>query len=107
MFIDLVLYADDLCLLAPSRKTMQILLDICSNYAAKWCIKYNEKKTKLMYFGKKSNAFSCDSIYLNGSRLEFVKKWNYLGVVIQSGDNFSCSSQKCLGAFYRSYKHRS
>ena len=44
-FIACVLYADDVCLLAPTRKAMQILLDTCSEYAHMWCIKYNSKKT--------------------------------------------------------------
>ena len=32
-FIAGILYADDVCLLAPSRKAMQKLLEICYNYA--------------------------------------------------------------------------
>jgi len=102
IFIASVLYADDLCLLAPTREAMQILLDTCSEYAEYWCIKYNDKKSKLMFFGKKPESFTCAPVYLNNNKLDFVLKWNYLGIVIQSGDHFSCSSQKCLGGFYRS-----
>ena len=64
-FIACILYADDVCLLTPSRKAMQHLLNICSEYALSWCIKYNERKSKLMYFGKKFDSFSCASITLN------------------------------------------
>ena len=81
-FIACILYADDVCLLAPSRKSMQILLDICSDYAASWCIKYNDRKSKLMYFGKKFDSFSCSSITLNNAPLEFVSEWKYLGVLL-------------------------
>ena len=75
LFIACILYADDVCLLAPSRSAMQYLLDICSDYAATWCIKYNERKTKLMYFGKNFETFVCSPILLNGSPLDFVKEW--------------------------------
>ena len=57
-FIAGILYADDVCLLAPSRKAAQKLLNICSDYAHSWCIMYNERKSKLMYFGKKFDNFS-------------------------------------------------
>ena len=61
-FIASILYADDVCLLAPSRRAIQKLLDICSSYAASWCIMYNERKSKLMYFGPNFKTFSCASI---------------------------------------------
>ena len=40
LFVACILYADDVCLLAPTRKAMQCLLDTCSEYASFWCIKY-------------------------------------------------------------------
>ena len=101
-FIACILYADDVCLLAPSRKAMQRLLDICANYALSWCILYNERKTKLMYFGKGFESFSCAPIHLNGVSLEFVQEWKYLGVLLTSGKTFTCSSKKSRCSFFRS-----
>ena len=102
LFVACILYADDLCLLAPSRSSMQLLLDTCSNYANFWCIKYNEQKTKLMYFGKNYSNFTCHPLVLNNEPLEFVSEWKYLGVILQSDSNFSCSAKKPRAAFYRS-----
>ena len=101
-FIACILYADDVCLLAPSRQAMQKLLDICEEYAFSWCILYNERKTKLMYFGKHFQSFSCAPITLNGAPLEFVSEWKYLGVYLRSGTNFTCSPAKSRSSFYRS-----
>ena len=81
---------------------MQHLLNICSEYAFSWCIKYNERKSKLMYFGKKFDSFSCASITLNDVSLEFVSEWKYLGVLLKSDARFTCSAKKCRNAFYRS-----
>ena len=97
-----ILYADDVCLLAPSRKTMQHLLDICSDYVLRWCIRNNERKTKLMFFGKDFDSFTCAPVYLNGVPLDFVSEWKYLGVTLKSSNHFACSAKNVHAAFYRS-----
>ena len=93
IFVACILYADDLCLLAPTRKSLQLLLDTCSRYADVWCIKYNEKKTKVMVFGKDFKTFTCCPFYLNNNQLEFVTEWKYLGVFVTSDKLFSCSAK--------------
>ena len=45
-------YADYLCILAPSMRGLQKLLDICSAYCLDWDICLNPKKTRNMFFGK-------------------------------------------------------
>ena len=102
IFIACVLYADDVCLLAPSRTAMQRLLDICSSYAESWCIKYNEKKTKLMYFGKNFKTFTSGPITLNAAPLEMVDRYKYLGVTILTSNSFLCSAERPRSAFFRS-----
>ena len=101
VFLACILYADDVCLIAPSRSAMQDILDICSTYAEDWCIWYNEKKTKIMAFGKKFDSFSCVPLTMNGKNLSFVSEWKYLGVTVKSGRYFSCSAAPCLASFYR------
>ena len=81
---------------------MQHLLNVCSEYASYWCIKYNERKMKLMYFGKGFENFECSTIFLNGVPLEFVPEWKYLGVVMTSDKSFVCSVQKPRSAFCHS-----
>ena len=102
VFIACVLYADDVCLLAPTQKAMQTLLDACSEYAHTWCIKYNHKKTKVMYLGKNHDSFTCAPLTLNNAPLEFVKEFKYLGVLIKSENVFFCSSKRPRTAFFRS-----
>ena len=94
LFIACVFYADEVCLMAPTRKAMQTLLDTCSRYAETWCIKYNEKKTKVMYFGKNIDSHSCAPLLLNDKPIEFVPEWKYLGVTLQSANGFYCSVRK-------------
>ena len=77
LFVASVLYADDLCLLAPTRKALQLLLDNCFSYAQTWCIKYNEKKTKVMFFGRNHDSFSGKPLLLIHKELDFLAEWKY------------------------------
>ena len=99
IFMASLMYADDMALLAPSTKGLQLLLDQCSKYCREWDICLNEKKSKLLYFGKR-----CSSIYnpsLNDKPLEWVDSWTYLGVDVVSGKHFGCSATARIKKFYR------
>ena len=99
VFMASLMYADDMALLAPSVKGLQLLLERCSEFCDRWDICLNAKKSKLLYFGKK-----CSSLYspvLNGKQLEWVDSWNYLGVNVVSGRKFGCSVMERIKSFYR------
>ena len=99
VFMAILLYADDMALVAPSVKGLQMLLDKCNEYCVEWDICLNATKSKLMYFGK-----SCNSLIepiLNGNPLQWVDSWNYLGVKIVSGRRFSSCATERIKKFYR------
>ena len=58
-FLSILLYADDMALLAPSLKGLQTLLSATENYCREWDILLNAKKTKNMVFGKSCPTGSC------------------------------------------------
>ena len=100
VFLSILLYADDMCLSAPSLGGLQKLLSLVGKYCHDWDIMLNPKKSKNMQFGKKAN--SLPPLLLNGKSLEWVEKWSYLGVTLSSHKQFnSCISNK-LKSFYRS-----
>ena len=96
LFLACFVYADDICLLAPCRSALQLLLDTCESYGMAWCLSYNPSKSKVMYFGKdlSTPAFT---MYNNG--LEFVHEYKYLGVIVVAGKTFSVSHVKPLIKF--------
>ena len=100
LFIAAIMYADDLALLAPTRSSLQKLLDICYTYGAEWCISYNPTKTAVMVFGQKNE---CQSLTLNSAPIEFVNKCKYLGVIVTADKSgrFSCTIDSFLSGFYR------
>ena len=60
----------------------------------------NSKKTKNMCFGKNTTLNFKPS--LNGSPIEWVNEWKYLGVILKSGPKFGCSITSRVKSFYRS-----
>ena len=97
LFIAAIMYADDLALLAPTRSSLQRLLDICYNYGVEWCITYNPAKTQVIVFG---SPIECSPLLLNNSPIIFVDECKYLGVNIVAGREFFTSARKHLSAFY-------
>ena len=100
-FVACLMYADDLCLIAPSRGAMQQLLAICEVFCNEFCLSFNVKKSKALLFGKyDTNLIS--PLKLNDEELDFVDSWKYLGCTIVSGGKFSFSTTSELAAFYAS-----
>ena len=99
-FLSILLYADDMCLMAPSLKGLQRLLKLTENFCAFWDVMLNPKKSKNMQFGKKED--SLPFLQLDGNALEWVDSWTYLGVTLRSHKEFNCCVDKKLQSFYRS-----
>ncbi len=50
VFVDTTGYADYLKLLTPSVNALNILVDVCKNYAAKYNVMFNIKKSLLIIY---------------------------------------------------------
>ena len=88
LFLGCIVYADDICLLAPTRSALQLLLNSCESYGVNWCLSYNPSKSKVMQFGKeKMNP----SLFMYNRPLSFTCEYKYLGVNVVAGKNFSTS----------------
>ena len=102
-FIACILFADDMSLIAPTRQSMQEMLDICAEYCKKFCLRFNVSKTKVMVFGKFSRiSSSLSKISLQGIALDYVQKCKYLGFHIISSLHFKVSINEDLCNFFAS-----
>ncbi|XP_063542685.1 uncharacterized protein LOC134751231 [Cydia strobilella] len=66
-------------LLSPSIKGMRRLLSVCEHYGNAHGLKYNVSKTEMMVFASGSGPDSVPAVYLNGSKINVVKRFKYLG----------------------------
>ena len=72
-----------------NAEQLQIGLDVLSEYCARWKLKVNISKTKILIFRKggilpRNLEFTSD-----GEPLEIVKSFKYLGIVFTTGGPFS------------------
>ena len=84
--INALMYADDMLLLSKSTSGLNRSLKILEVYCRKWQLQVNTDKTKVMIFNKLK--ISNMTFKLNGSNLEIVSSYNYLGIKISKSGSF-------------------
>ena len=76
-----VMYADDICLMAPSPAALQELIDICYDSSVQNYISLNSSKSYCMVFKPKSYKLSCPRLYMDNQLLTYtddIKLFKYL-----------------------------
>jgi hypothetical protein len=78
--VSLLMYADDIVLLAPDSESLQQMLDLVYNWCNKWKLSINSDKTKVLHFRKETVQRS-DVVFKCGDHvLEYVDSYKYLGL---------------------------
>ena len=78
--ICLLMYADDIVLIAESEKDLQLMLDKLTRWCSKWRMLLNTEKTQTVHFRHK-NAQKTKFIFkVAGTNVEIVNRYRYLGV---------------------------
>ncbi|KAG1714420.1 DNA-directed RNA polymerase III subunit RPC1 [Nymphon striatum] len=101
-FVGCLAYADDLTLIAPSKKALQILIDICEEYASEFDVLFNGSKSQFMIFrGRECKVDNC-SIFVNKEAVSNVRSAMHLGHKI-STDNKDCTISFAVSQFWKSF----
>ena len=87
-------------ILAPSRKALQMMMNHCHEYCRKFCLTFNARKSKVMVFGKLSKD-NLLPLSLNGSDIDYVQEWKYLGTTVGVGNRLNFVARPDLASFYR------
>ena len=98
LFVACIFFADDLCLITPTREAMQQLLELCREYCDDFNLSFNAKKSKTLVFG--NHRSDLKPLTLNGSEIDIVTEWRYLGTTLISGKSLSFSARSELRSFY-------
>ena len=84
--ISILLFADDIVLLADTKEELQKMLTVLSKFTKKWRLRVNKKKTKIIVFDPARNAKTASEpeIFMyNNDCIETVDKYKYLGLMFQ------------------------
>ncbi len=79
VFVGTTYYADDLKLLTPGVNALNILVDICKNYAAKYNVMFNAKKSLLIIYKCTWRKPPNPNIYINNVKVPHVNEVIHLG----------------------------
>ena len=90
VFVDVLAYADDIALLAPTTRAVR-MLGICEDFAQEYAIVFNAKKSKC-HLVKHSSALKVASerkyrFVIGGSVFELVDSWPHLDLIIASSND--------------------
>ena len=97
IFLAFILFADDLCLLAPTLKALNKMIEKCAEYCREYGLTFNASKSKVIVFSKSATNYEkLVPIVLNGSKVDFVDSVTYLGTTIMNNKGFSFSSTNDL-----------
>jgi hypothetical protein len=86
--IHLLMFADDMVLLAPNSGALQNKINILSDYFERMSLKVNLGKTKIMVFKRSRRKKTEFKFHYRGEEIETVKEYIYLGVHFSSNYRF-------------------
>lgn len=100
----IILYADDILLLAPSISSLQRLLTICEQELRLLDLAININKSVCTRIGPKYADNECSGLKtLDGNHLQWVDNLRYLGIYIVAGKTFRCCFDNAKKSFYRAF----
>ena len=83
--IKCLLFADDIVILANTPEMLQIMINRLWEYCQVWKLDINLQKSNTLIFRKSRGRYCInEKWYLNGSPIESVKQYKYLGIWISS-----------------------
>ena len=88
MTVGILLYADDIILLADCEKDLQNMLNIAADWCLKWRLVVNDDKTQIVHFRKPSVKRSLFSFMFGTTVLIYTKTYKYLGLTLDEHMNF-------------------
>jgi hypothetical protein len=87
--IRVLLYADDIVIVADEPKSLQTMIMNLEKYCNNWNMSVNMNKSKIMVFRKGGRIRSDEHWTFNGTQVEIVKSYVYLGVIFTPKMSFA------------------
>ena len=89
----MLLYADDIILIASDEHKLQGMLDVLDEYCKTWKLTINPNESKIVHFHRKSFARSTQQFHCGNKAIEFVSRYKYLGLVLNDFPDFQITAK--------------
>ena len=91
--LSLLLYADDIVLVAHNEQEMQTLLDKLHDWCKHWRVLINTDKSKVMHFRIGRRKRLEFQFKIGNNILELTEKYKYLGTIFTEKNNFTLNAE--------------
>ena len=113
LFVNILLYADDIVCMADNEADMQELLFIVENWCRKWRLEVNLTKTNIMHVRPNRKPQSNFTFLFNWRPIEYGKEYKYLGISLNEFIDYKITTEilsdaagRALGSiFSKTIKH--
>jgi len=99
--LSILLYADDIALIAPDENSLQSMLNAVSEWCSTWKLSINVNKTKIIHFRPQSIRKSEVIFQCSDYIIEYCDSYKYLGVWMNEHLNFSKHTKELAKAASR------
>ena len=94
VLVSLLLFADDIVLMAENARMLQEMLDVVYNYSKKYRFCFNKEKSNVMVFGMRKKCQ--DKFRLGENDLKIVETYKYLGLILDKNFSWKKHLEKVL-----------
>jgi Reverse transcriptase (RNA-dependent DNA polymerase) len=101
--VSIILYADDILLIAPTITELQRLLTVCEVELVQLDMQINVNKSMCIRVGPRFDHKCAELTTLSGASIKWVSSCKYLGVFFISGRCFKCSFDQAKSKFFRAF----
>lgn len=109
--VSILLYADDIALIAPNEQALQAMLNKLSEWSSKWRVYVNCSKSKIMHFRKSNTERTVFEFKCGKTVLDYVSSYKYLGITLyeflkydENAKLLAEAAGRALGSIVAKYK---
>ena len=110
--VSILIYADDIVLLAENKENLQCMLNYLYNWCTNWRMSLNCDKTTIVHFRNKRQCRTLFIFMYGETNLDIVSQYKYLGLVLNefldlgiTANILSDSAERALGAIIAKTKN--
>jgi len=111
--IRLLLYADDIVILADDIDVMQSMINRLEEYCDRWKMEVNMDKSEMMIFRKGGRLSNKEKFHYKGQQIKLTAEYNYLGVILTPQMKFgkhvkarNLKAKNCLNATWKGFLNK-